>query len=180
VNNATNATAISQSNIPLDLTIAWVDTGTASDTWSYNQLARQWQTTLPLMNSTVRVGITDEAIIRNRPPLEFNKYLNASDLLEEFIRFVREQGAVEKDGILQLPVELFVRWLIVRAMEEDKEAPPEPISAIAASLVPHPVGRTVRHRCLGCGRFMRHAPLALHGSRCADRFYARQPQEMLA
>lgn len=49
---------------------------------------------------------------------EFNKYVNASDLLESFIRDVGKLGVKQKD-IFSLPIDLFINWLIVKAAEKD-------------------------------------------------------------
>lgn len=103
---------------------------------------------------------------RRPAPREFNRYLNASDLLEEFIRFAGERGA-DADEILQLPIELFVKWLIIRAAEADQEEPPIAMPPLRALPAPQP-------RCLGCGRWMRRTiAIPLHDTRCADRALAR-------
>lgn len=60
-----------------------------------------------------------------RAALEFNRYLNASDLLEEFIRYCGTER-VTKQELMKLPMELFIKWLIVSAAEADQEpAPPD-------------------------------------------------------
>lgn len=51
---------------------------------------------------------------------EFNKYVNASDLLESFIRDVGKLGVKQKD-IFSLPIDLFINWLIVKAAEKDDD-----------------------------------------------------------
>lgn len=55
---------------------------------------------------------------------DFNKFLNASDLLEEFIRYVGALG-LSKDEFMNLPIDLFIAFLIVRAAETDGEEPPK-------------------------------------------------------
>lgn len=54
---------------------------------------------------------------RNRA---FNKFLNTSDIVAEFIDYVGQLG-VSKPDITQLPVELLIRFLIIRAAEQDGE-----------------------------------------------------------
>lgn len=73
---------------------------------------------------------------------EFNRYINASDLLEEFIRFAGAEG-VRQGEFMRLPLKLFVAWLIVRAAEADGE--PSPAPALADLRKPH---------CVACGRFI--------------------------
>jgi hypothetical protein len=54
---------------------------------------------------------------------DFNAYLNASDKLEDFIRYCGEQG-VRQDEMLSIPVRHFVAWLVVEAALADGEEPP--------------------------------------------------------
>jgi hypothetical protein len=51
---------------------------------------------------------------------EFNKFVNSSDVLEDFIRDVGKLGVKQKD-VFSLPIELFINWLIIRAAEKDGE-----------------------------------------------------------
>lgn len=98
------------------------------------------------------------------PPPEFNRFVNASDLLEEFIAWLGGQG-VRQGEVLTLPLDLFVKWLIIRACEQDKVEPGVVLALPAAP--PQP-------RCLGCQRFMRrdvHVPI--HDERCSRRYFAR-------
>ena len=54
---------------------------------------------------------------------EFNRYVNASDLLEEFIGFLGDRGVVQS-RVLDVPIEVLINWLIMRAAEADGEAVP--------------------------------------------------------
>lgn len=54
---------------------------------------------------------------------DFNRYLNASDMIEEFIKYVGGLGLGKRE-FLSLPVELFIAFLVVRAAESDGEVPP--------------------------------------------------------
>lgn len=76
---------------------------------------------------------------------EFNRYLNASDLLEEFIRFAGRQG-VRQGEVLQIPIEVFINWLVVEASKADGEEPPA--VPLEDKL------RREYQRCLCCGRFI--------------------------
>ncbi len=71
---------------------------------------------------------------RASPHLEFNPFVNASDLLAEFIRDLGGLG-VTNDKIMRVPLDFYIHWLVVRAAQAD--------------------GDTVQeHRCLTCGRFL--------------------------
>lgn len=97
-------------------------------------------------------------------PLEFNKYINASDLLQEFLEYLREQK-VRRIDVMQLPVELFVKWLIIRACEEDQEEPNVTLQLPAPNRQP---------RCVGCQRFLAKTfPVPFHNDRCASLFFTR-------
>lgn len=99
--------------------------------------------------------------IRRPPPLEFNRYINASDLMEEFIKFLGEHR-VKKGQVMSLPLELFIKWLIIQACEADHEEPNVVLELPAPKKV----------RCQQCRRFMaKNSPLLLHGGVCAERFY---------
>lgn len=101
---------------------------------------------------------------RRSAPKEFNKYLNGSDLLEEFIAFLGTEG-VRQGEVMALPLELFIKWLIIRAAEADQEEPP----VVFALPAPKP-----QPRCLGCQRYMhKDTTLPIHDTRCADRHFAR-------
>lgn len=103
----------------------------------------------------------DMAPVRRAPPREFNEFINASDKLEEFIRWLGTEG-VKQSEVMAIPLELFVKWLIIRACEKDGEEPGVTLQLPA---------RTAR--CLGCQKFMRRAPVPFHGERCASFYYRR-------
>lgn len=96
-------------------------------------------------------------------PHGFNKYVNGSDLMEEFIRYLGTEG-VRKGEMMELPVELFIKWLIIRACEEDKEETDVVLKLPAPKQQP---------RCLSCRRWMRQAQVLLCGPPCATRYFAR-------
>lgn len=73
---------------------------------------------------------------------EFNKYINASDILEEFILFLGKMGAKQGE-VLNVPIELFINWIIFRASQEDGEETEPP--KLEANIVP---------RCNYCKRFI--------------------------
>lgn len=77
---------------------------------------------------------------------EFNKYLNCSDLLEEFIRFSGELGVKQKE-VLKIPIELFINWIILRAAEEDGED--------TTDIPKLEYQKRSYYRCMQCGKFMK-------------------------
>ena len=100
---------------------------------------------------------------RQPAPREFNRYINASDLLEEFIRFLGEHK-VRQGEVLKLPIDLFVKWLILRACEQDGEEPNVTLQ------LPPPRQQA---RCLGCGRWAKGLTVPFHDSHCAGFYYKR-------
>jgi len=92
---------------------------------------------------------------KGNPLREFNPYINASDMLEEFVDFVASVGGVSKRSFLDLPIELFIRWLVIRAAEADGDDLPEDQSNLLThpALLPAPVKKQVA-QCKCCGRFI--------------------------
>lgn len=80
---------------------------------------------------------------------EFNKYLNSSDMVEEFVRYL---GALNltQDEALKIPLETFIVWLIIRAAEHDNEDIPD----TETRLLETTVGKFRKPRCKCCGRFI--------------------------
>lgn len=81
---------------------------------------------------------------------EFNRYLNGSDLLEDFIHYCAEQKITKKD-FSELPISLFIYWLIVKAAEADGD----PVDEVVP-LLTHAVNekKNYLHRCKCCGKFL--------------------------
>jgi len=75
---------------------------------------------------------------------EFNQYVSTSDLLEDFIKDLGDLG-VKQSEVLNIPIELFINWLIMKAAEADGEPEPD-----IPKLAPPPK----HHRCRLCGRFL--------------------------
>lgn len=86
---------------------------------------------------------------------EFNRYLNASDLLVDFVRFAGSLD-VRQSEVLDLPIDLFINWLIVQAAEADGESPPDDIvidqhPSLNHKALPRPKHST---RCVHCGKYV--------------------------
>lgn len=77
---------------------------------------------------------------------DFNSFINASDKVEAFIRFCGEQG-VRQGEMLDLPIHLFIKWLIIEAARADNE--PEPDVPLLTDL-----RKAALPRCRCCGRFI--------------------------
>ncbi len=99
----------------------------------------------------------------------FNAFLNASDKIEAFIGFCGEHG-VRQDEMLDLPLRLFIGWLVIEAAKADNE--PEPPVALIPDL-----RKVAAPRCHSCRRFISFAAKRAHvefcGPRCFERHYAR-------
>lgn len=53
---------------------------------------------------------------------DFNPFINASDKLEDFIRFCGDVGVKQKD-MLEIPIKSFVQWLVLEAAKADGDDP---------------------------------------------------------
>ncbi len=85
-------------------------------------------------DTTVTDPVTKKVTHRANPNREFNPFINASDLLADFIRDLGGLG-VTNDKIMRVPLDFYIHWLVVRAAQADGDEVPE-------------------HRCLTCGRFL--------------------------
>jgi len=108
---------------------------------------------------------------------EFNRFINASDLLQEFISFLGTLG-VKQGQVFDIPIELFINWLVFKAAVQDEEIPPKDLTPpeIHPKLL-QAKEKTASPKCLCCGKFIRK-DLAIkgfnfcngvHASRFADR-----------
>lgn len=81
---------------------------------------------------------------------EFSPYLNASDMLTRFMDYVRGLG-VKQHEVLQLPLELFVNWLIIEAAERDQDPVPEGVVRPEEHKL---LAAVTKPKCLRCGKFI--------------------------
>lgn len=89
---------------------------------------------------------------------EFNPYLNASDLLEKFIKDMGEED-VRQNELLKLPVSVFIHWLVLQAAVKDGDSTDDlpslkDVLPIVLPALPAPVKLTKWPRCMSCGRFI--------------------------
>ena len=100
---------------------------------------------------------------------DFNPFINVSDRIEEFIAFCGAQG-VRKGEMLELPLSLFIGWLVIQAAKADQE--PEP----AVPLLPD-LRKRITPRCPGSGRItladMRVRKIEFCAPPCFERHYRR-------
>lgn len=144
-----------------------------SDVTTYNQPQQDitvYRVQVPPGAHEVSFALSGEAMHRMMrqnvpaplPPKTFNKFINASDMMEEFIRWCGEEG-VKADELMGLPIDLFIKWLVVKACEQDGE---EPNVELVIPKIDQP-------RCVSCKRFMRkEIEVPLHDY-CAPRYYER-------
>lgn len=110
----------------------------------------------------------DQPLPRQPAPRTFNKYINASDMLEDFIKYLGEHG-VKQSEFMGLPIELFIKWLIIKACEADNEEPNVTLELPSPRKQP---------RCLGCQKYMpMAATLLMHSSVCAGFYFSRERKD---
>jgi hypothetical protein len=107
---------------------------------------------------------------------EFSPHLNASDMLAEFVKYVGGLG-VRQSELLNLPIELFINWLVIEAAERDQD----PIPADVVHPTRHQAIRfAIKPQCRTCGRFISHKYRDLKFPFCnvehAQRYIARRSE----
>lgn len=101
---------------------------------------------------------------------EFNRFINASDLIEDFISECKRLGLRRKD-FLGLPIGLFIHWLVIKSAEADGEDPPPEVPRLEAGVLALAPPR--RPRCQACGRFMLVAVRDAGLGHCRPKCYAK-------
>jgi len=100
---------------------------------------------------------------------EFNKFINASDLLEMFIKDCGKLGA-KQNQILEIPIELFINWLIIEAAKADGDEPPDDSIKLLSQA-------RITPKCKCCGKFIHKWKEQNHihfcNSNCMDKFQRR-------
>lgn len=82
---------------------------------------------------------------------EFSPYMNASDLLAQFVSYVGTLG-VKRAEVLGLPLHLFVSWLIIEAALKDGDEIPSDVVPVGQDPL---VRLAIKPKCLRCGRYIR-------------------------
>lgn len=84
--------------------------------------------------------------LRKTPPLEFNQFVNASDVLENFIQFC-ENESINLNDFKKLPIELYIIWLVQEAEKADD------INSDDGSL--KKLTKQIKNpKCVNCGKFI--------------------------
>jgi hypothetical protein len=124
------------------------------------------------MDGSYRVEDKDAKVIyRAARVRDFNPFLNASDLLEEYIHDLVPQG-IRQDEVLHLEIEHFIYWLICKAAERDNDPLPADIPQLPDLRAA--VNRERFPRCRCCGRFIRRAWAAAAISFCSPIHMEKQ------
>jgi hypothetical protein len=115
---------------------------------------------------------------RNR---NFNPFVNAGDQAARFIEYVRTiYPALRKKEAGELPLALFIQWLIVEAAERDHDPVPEDVTPLREDRLLQAV---VQPRCAypSCNRFIRKTYVAAGFNYCKlPRPCAVEHQRLLA
>lgn len=96
---------------------------------------------------------------------DFNSFLNASDKLESFIAFCGQHG-VKQNEMLELPINLFIAWLVIESAKADQEPVPD------IPLLPD-LRKKLNRQCTVCKKFLskkaKQAKLVVCSSVCFDK-----------
>jgi hypothetical protein len=101
---------------------------------------------------------------------EFNRFINASDLLEDFIRDLGKAG-LRQGEVLEVPVEMFINWLVHKAAEKDGDPVPDSVPRLEDMRVKQP-------RCRWCGRFVKKRLVEIGVSFCSGDHVDRYRQKV--
>ena len=102
---------------------------------------------------------------------EFNRYVNASDLLEEFIRFLGKEFDIRQNQIMDVPINVFIDWLIIQAAIKDGDNYGDEMKMLTVEATKE---KNWYCRCKCCGRFIQKkmfkAGLLFCNSICFDKY----------
>jgi hypothetical protein len=86
---------------------------------------------------------------------EFNRYINASDVMEQFITYLQDKGVKQVD-FLNLPIEVFINFMIIQAAQKDGD--PIPSDIVPPEIHPKLIESSKQEipRCKYCGKFIEH------------------------
>lgn len=106
-----------------------------------------------ILDATGNYVINDsdaKVVYRANRSRDFNRYINASDLLEEFLRYLRSMGVKRKE-VMKVDLGVFISWLIIAAAEADQiDKPQEEVL-----MIEHHVKRTkLQPKCKCCAKFI--------------------------
>ncbi len=84
---------------------------------------------------------------------DFSPYLNASDMLAKFVEYVGTVG-VKKSEVMNLPIHLFISWLIIEAANKDGDVVPGDVVPVHRDPM---LVSVLKPKCATCGRFVKRA-----------------------
>jgi hypothetical protein len=103
-----------------------------------------------------------------------NAFLNSSDLVADFLDDLRKAGA-RAEQALDVPLEVFINWLVIKCAEADGDPVPEGVLPPAQHPKALPPPAPPAPRCLCCGRFVRKShPAPFCGGIHMDAYMARR------
>ena len=91
-----------------------------------------------------------QTIYKSNRIRDFNKYIEGSSLLEDFIKDCGTAG-IRQSEFMSIPIEVFIHWLIYKAALKDDDPLPNGVYAPEN----HPETKKMKlPRCLACGKFI--------------------------
>lgn len=114
-----------------------------------------------------------KVIYRANRVREFNRYINASDLLAQFVDFCGNEVRLNRDEMLNLPISLFIGWLILEAAKKDGEPEPSDIK-----LIPD-LHKAAHRACLLCGTELADDRRQKNIPYCSARCFEQHEQSAL-
>ncbi len=166
-NGTSSATTTSTTNAWTNNTFSTTATGTQVPSFPAGTPTQAALAQLAQQNAALQQQVLQQQVLQQQAgggvqwadlpaygqPPNFNEYVNASDLLKDFIKFLGEIGVNQKQ-FLDLPIELFINWLVIMAAKADGEAPPDDVRVKDHPRLPAPYYGT---KCRACGRFVGEA-----------------------
>lgn len=109
---------------------------------------------------------------------EFNKYVNASELLGDFVGDLGKIGVIQSK-VLKTPIEHFINWLIHRAAEQDDDQyAAEGVPTLIESKPVLLTHNASKPKCKQCGRFISQKRADLGINFCNSEHMAKYEMKM--
>jgi len=105
---------------------------------------------------------------------EFNRFINASDQLEAFIKDLGVVG-VTQGKVLKIPIEVFINWLVIKAAEQDQTSIPDGVVKLESQAIVREL--TAKGRCLCCGKYLSQARIDKKVNFCSGDHLERYLQK---
>lgn len=93
--------------------------------------------------------VSDKIVYKANNIREFSPFINASDMVAGFLDEIRDLG-IKRDIALNLPIKLFIKWLIIKAAEKDGDSVNvQPVNKDPKLL------QFIKPKCNYCGKYIR-------------------------